>query len=464
MVPYRIEKDSLGEVQVPSDCLWGAQTERSRHYFPLADVVMPWPVVQALVIIKKAACLANWQLGLLSVQKKEAIVSACNEILTGKWHDQFPLSVFQTGSGTQTNMNVNEVIANRAIQLLGGDLGSQSPIHPNDDVNKSQSSNDVFPTAMHIASVLEIENRLLPAVTQFKQGLEAKATQFQDIIKIGRTHLMDAVPLTLGQEFSGYASQIAHAIDVITHSLAHLRELALGATAVGTGLNCPAGFAQAAITHISDLTNISFVAAPNSFQALAAHEAIVSCSGALKTLATALFKIASDIRLMGSGPRAGLQELSLPENEPGSSIMPGKVNPTQCEALTMIAAQVFGCDATISFAASQGHFELNVFKPVIISNLLHAIHILTVGCNSFYNYCLKGLQANEEQLKKFTNNTLMIATALTPLLGYDKVAKIVQKAHLDGVTLKEAATSLGLLTQETFDATLNLQAIVHPQY
>jgi len=461
MDSYRVEKDSLGEVKIPFSNLWGAQTERSRHNFHFHQLIMPHTLIHALVIIKKAACMANAELGLLTNEKRDAILQASDEILSGRWQDQFPLSVFQTGSGTQSNMNVNEVIANRAIQLLQGIVGSKSPIHPNDDVNKSQSSNDVFPSAMHVATLCDIEVRLLPNLRKLQGALQKKADAFMPYIKIGRTHLMDAVPMTLGQEFSGYTSQIAHAIDAIERTLPGLRELPLGATAIGTGLNCPPRFASLAIAHISKLTHTAFIQAPNLFQGLASHEALLFCSGALKTAACALFKIASDIRLMGSGPRAGLAELFLPENEPGSSIMPGKVNPTQCEAITMIVAQVMGCDAAISFAASQGHFELNVFKPVIAYNILNAIYLLAEGVESFRIHCLEGLRPNKDQLKKYTDNSLMIATALNPIIGYDNAAKVVQKAYQEHKSIKEVVCELNLMTADAFDKAIDLNNFIY---
>lgn len=447
----RVETDSLGEVHVPVDRYYGAQTQRSLENFPIGKEKIPLELIYSLVLIKKAAAKVNSELGLLSPDKARIIMQVCDEILSGRFDSHFPLAVWQTGSGTQTNMNVNEVVANLAIERLGGKVGSKSPIHPNDDVNRSQSSNDVFPTAMHMAAMIDIQARLLPSVIELRKALDDKAKEFQPIIKIGRTHLMDATPLSLGQEFSGYVSQLDHSLEAIEHTLPHLSELALGGTAVGTGLNAPPGYADRMIEVLNDFTGLKFVSAPNKFEALASNDTMVEVSGALKRLACSLMKIANDIRWMGSGPRGGLAELVLPSNEPGSSIMPGKVNPTQCEAVTMVSVQVFGCDATVGFAASQGNFELNVFKPLIIHNVLQEIRLLADACSSFAQRCVQGLQPNLKRIEQHLYHSLMLVTALTPEIGYDKASQIAKMAHDKGTTLREAALELGYLTAERFD-------------
>jgi fumarate hydratase, class II len=447
----RIETDSMGSIKVPDEKYWGAQTQRSIQNFPIGTEKMPIELIHALGIVKKASALVNHELGLLSNQKKDLIVKTCDELLLGKLDDHFDLVVWQTGSGTQTNMNVNEVIANRAIEKAGGTLGSKTPIHPNDDVNMSQSSNDVFPTAMHIAAMTAIQKNLLPHLKLLAKGFRAKSKQFAKIVKVGRTHLMDAAPLTLGQEFSGYAAQLENGIRAIEASLEPVKELALGGTAVGTGLNCPAHFDKKTAAVISKLTGFSFVTAPNKFAALAANDGLVEVSGALKVVACAFMKIANDIRWLASGPRCGLGELFLPENEPGSSIMPGKVNPTQSESMTMVAVQVMGNDAAITIAGSMGNFELNVFKPVIIYNLLQSIRLLSDVAKNFHDKCLIGIKPNIKQIHAHLEHSLMLATALNPVIGYDKAAKIVQKAYKEGLTLKQAALQLGYLTAQQFD-------------
>ncbi|MCS7297428.1 MAG: class II fumarate hydratase [Bacteroidia bacterium] len=448
---YRIEYDTLGEVQVPADKLWGAQTQRSLENFRIGGHRMPKEVIYAFAILKKAAAYANMELGVLPPEKAHIIAEVCDEILSGALDDHFPLVVWQTGSGTQTNMNVNEVIANRANQKLGQPLGSKKPIHPNDDVNRSQSSNDAFPTAMHIAAYLAVVEKLLPALQKLEQALRTKAESFWNIIKVGRTHLMDAVPIRLGQEFSGYAHQVAESRAELERHLPAVAELALGGTAVGTGLNAPRGFAEKAAQKIADLTGHPFKSAPNKFAALAAHDALVALSGALRRTAVALMKIANDIRLLGSGPRAGLAELHLPENEPGSSIMPGKVNPTQSEALTMVCCQVIGNDVAITCGGFQGHLELNVFKPLIIHNLLESIRLLTDACHSFTDNCVVGIEANLPSIQRHLERSLMMVTALNPVIGYEKAAQIAQKAHKEEKTLREAALELGFLSEEEFD-------------
>jgi fumarate hydratase, class II len=447
----RTETDSMGAIEVPADRYWGAQTQRSLKYFAIGHDVMPREMIRAIGILKKAAAVVNQQLGKLPKDKAQLIIQAADEVIAGALDDHFPLRIWQTGSGTQTNMNANEVIANRAIALAGGVLGSKIPIHPNDQVNLSQSSNDTFPTAMHVAAVEQISHHLLPMLTQLRNALADKAVDFQGIIKIGRTHLMDAVPLTLAQEFSGYISQLDKDLTRIQNSLLDLYELAIGGTAVGTGLNTHPEFAVRVAENIAQQTGLPFVSAPNKFAALAAHDAIVATSGALRTLAASLMKIANDIRWMGSGPRCGLGELVLPENEPGSSIMPGKVNPTQCEAMTMVCVQVMGNDAAIVIAGSQGNFELNVFKPVMIFNLLNSIRLLADAAHSFTDYLVVDIQANRSQIDHFLHNSLMLVTALNPHIGYDNAAKAAKKAHLEGTTLKEACVSLGLLTPDEFD-------------
>jgi fumarate hydratase class II len=435
----------MGKVEVACDRYWGAQTQRSLHHFDIGPDIMPRAIIRAFGIVKKASALVNRDLGKFARKFKQdekrvvdAILQACDEVIDGKLDDHFPLRIWQTGSGTQTNMNANEVISNRAIELLRGEMGSKKPVHPNDDVNMSQSSNDTFPTAMHIAAVEEIVHRLLPMVNKLRDGLAAKSAEFKDIVKIGRTHLMDAVPLTLGQEFSGYVDQLDHGIKRIEGSLPDLYQLALGGTAVGTGLNAHPEFAERVAKAIAQLTRLPFVSAANKFAALAAHDAIVMSSGALRTLACSLIKIANDVRWLGSGPRSGLGELILPENEPGSSIMPGKVNPTQCEAMTMVSVQVIGNDTAVALAGSQGNFELNVFKPVMIHNLLHSVRLLADACRSFTDHCVVGIQANVEQIRAHMNNSLMLVTALNPYIGYDNAAAVAKKAHQEKKTLREA--------------------------
>jgi fumarate hydratase class II len=461
--PTRTESDSMGKIAVPSDRYWGAQTQRSLIHFNIGDDIMPRPLIRALGLLKLAAAETNRDLGKLSSEKAQVISVAAREVIDGKLDDHFPLHIWQTGSGTQTNMNANEVIANRAIELAGGEMGSKKPIHPNDDVNMSQSSNDTFPTAMHIAAAEQIGHALLPAVTELRDALLAKADAFSGIIKIGRTHLMDAVPLTLGQEFSGYIAQLDADIRRIERALPDIYELALGGTAVGTGLNTHPEFAAKAAARIAALTGLPFVSAPNKFAALAGHDALVMASGALTTLAASLMKIANDIRWMGSGPRSGLGELILPENEPGSSIMPGKVNPTQSEALTMVCAQVVGNNTAVAFAGSQGNFELNVFKPVIIHNVLHSLRLLADACHSFTAYCVRDLVANEAQIAEFVNRSLMLVTALSPSIGYDRAAEVAKKALHDGTTLREAALALGCLSGADFDAVVRPEKMLSPE-
>ncbi len=454
MTDHRIESDSIGDIQVAADRYWGAQTQRSLHHFsighPEADR-MPIDVIRAQAILKKAAAIVNRESGALDPEIADLIVRAADEVIEGRHDEHFPLYVWQTGSGTQTNMNVNEVIANRAIELAGGEVGSKSPVHPNDHVNMSQSSNDTFPTAMHIAAATAIVERLLPNVRALRDAISARAEEFADIVKIGRTHLQDAVPLTLGQEFSGYVAQLDADIVRIEATLPGLYELAAGGTAVGTGLNSPPGFAEAVAEKIAQLTGLPFVTAPNKFAALAAHDALVFASGAEATLAASLMKIANDIRWLGSGPRSGLGELVLPENEPGSSIMPGKVNPTQSEAVTMVACQVFGNDTAIKFAGSLGNFELNVFKPVTIRNFLHSTALLADVCRAFREFCIEGQQPDRERIREHLDRSLMLVTALAPSIGYDAAAAIAKKAHREGLTLKEAAVALGHLTAEEYD-------------
>lgn len=448
---FREETDSLGIVKVPADRYWGAQTERSRKNFKIGNERMPVEVIRAFGVLKKAAAITNAELGVLEEYKSNLIVQSAEEVIAGSLDDHFPLVVWQTGSGTQSNMNVNEVIANRAIEIVGGRLGSKTPIHPNDDVNRSQSSNDTFPTAMHIAAVSALSNRLLPSAKLLHEALAKKSDEFVQIIKIGRTHLMDAVPLTLGQEFSGYAEQVKRGRERVEQALPNLYELAIGGTAVGTGLNAPECFAEMVAAQIRELTGQQFVSADNKFEALAAHDAIVQASGSLKTLAVALMKVANDIRWLSSGPRSGLGELRLPENEPGSSIMPGKVNPTQCEALTMICARVFGNDATIAVAGASGNFELNVFKPVLIDALLQSIRLLADGMDSFVKHCVSGIKPNVKRIEDLVQRSLMLVTALNPHIGYDKAAAIAKAAHHEGITLREAAIQSGYLTPEQYD-------------
>ena len=451
---YRIEKDTLGEIDVPSHHYWGAQTERSRSNFKIGPAAsMPTEIIAGFAYLKKAAAYTNHELGVLSVEKRDAIATVCDEILEGKLSTEFPLVIWQTGSGTQSNMNVNEVIANRAQVLAGFQIGEGEPVlKANDDVNKSQSSNDTFPTAMHIASYKVLIKKTIPTLQQLRNSLHLKAIAFKDVIKIGRTHLMDATPLTLGQEFSGYVSQLDHGIVALENTLPHLSELALGGTAVGTGLNTPKGYDQLVAQYISNFTGLPFITAPNKFEALAAHDAMVESHSALKRIAVSLNKIANDIRLLASGPRSGIGELLLPENEPGSSIMPGKVNPTQCEALTMVCAQIMGNDVTITVAAMQGHFELNVFKPVIAANFLQSATLTADACVSFEEHCIRGIEPNYTRIKELVNNSLMLVTALNTKIGYYKSAEIAQTAHRNGTSLKEEAVRLGYVTEEDFDA------------
>ncbi|MDO4224614.1 MAG: class II fumarate hydratase [Bergeyella zoohelcum] len=449
---YRVEHDTMGEVRVPADKFWGAQTERSRNNFKIGpEGSMPQEIIEAFAYLKKAAAYANCDLGVLPAEKRDLIANVCDEILEGKLNDQFPLVIWQTGSGTQSNMNVNEVVSNRAHFNNGGKLGEKSIIHPNDDVNKSQSSNDTYPTAMHIAAYKKVVEHTLPALEKLRNTLDEKAKKFKDIVKIGRTHLMDATPLTLGQEFSGYVAQLDYAKKAIENTLSHLKELALGGTAVGTGLNTPQGYDVKVAEYIAKFTNLPFVTAPNKFEALAAHDAIVETHGALKQLAVSLFKIAQDIRLLASGPRSGIGEIFIPENEPGSSIMPGKVNPTQNEAMTMVCAQVLGNDTTISFAGTQGNYELNVFKPVMAYNFLQSAQLLADACISFNDHCAVGIEPNEVRIKELVDKSLMLVTALNTHIGYENAAKIAKTAHKNGTTLKEEAINLGLLTAEQFD-------------
>jgi fumarate hydratase class II len=458
----RTETDSMGAIEVPAEHYWGAQTERSLHHFAISRDTMPVELIRAFGILKRAAAEVNAELGLLAPDKRDLIVRVADEIVAGKLAGEFPLRVWQTGSGTQTNMNLNEVIAGRANELATGARGGKKPVHPNDDVNRSQSSNDTFPTALHMAVAMALVERLLPSVRALRDALAAKSTEFADIVKIGRTHLQDAVPLTLGQEFSGYVAMLDGDVDRIEAALPGLYEIALGGTAVGTGINTHPEFAERGAARIRELTGLPFVSAPNKFQALAGQEATVFASAALKTLATSLMKIANDIRWLGSGPRAGLGELVLPENEPGSSIMPGKVNPTQSEMLTMVAVQVIGYDVAIGIAGSQGNFELNVFKPVIAHDLLHGIELLSDGCRSFRRFCIEGLGADRARIEEAVRRSLMLVTALTPEIGYDKAAEIAKKAHHEGTTLREAALALGYLSAERFDELLRPETMTRP--
>jgi fumarate hydratase class II len=453
----------MGTIEVPADRYWGAQTQRSLHYFSIGHDVMPRELIRAMRILKLAAAEVNRELDRLPANKATLIIAAAQEVIDGELDDHFPLRIWQTGSGTQTNMNVNEVISNRAIEMAGGKMGSKNPIHPNDDVNMSQSSNDTFPTAMHIAAAEQLTQHLIPNVTRLRDALERKAKEFAEIVKIGRTHLMDAVPLTLGQEFSGYVAQLDHDLERLRMVLSHLYELALGGTAVGTGLNTHPEFATQSAKRIARFTGLPFVSAPNKFAALASDDPLVMASGALKTLACSLMKIANDIRWLGSGPRCGLGELILPANEPGSSIMPGKVNPTQSEAKTMVCVQVIGNDTAISLAGTQGNFELSVFKPVIIHNLLHSIRLLADSCRSFTDYCVVGIQANREQIEHFLADSLMLVTALSPRIGYDKSAQVAYKAHKAGTTLREACVELGFLDGEEFDALVRPEKMIGPE-
>ena len=458
----RIETDSFGEIEVPADKYWGAQTQRSLENFKIGIEKMPKELVAAFAVLKKAAALTNMELGVLDKNIGKAIIQAADEVSEGNFADNFPLVVWQTGSGTQTNMNVNEVLSNRAIEILGGVMGSKKPVHPNDHVNNGQSSNDSFPTAMHIAAVTEICDRLLPSLKYLRDHLNKKAKEFKNIVKIGRTHLQDATPLTLGQEFSAYVTQLDFGIARVKSCLKHLYYLAQGGTAVGTGLNSKAGFDKKFAEHVASITGKAFITAPNKFEALASNDAMVETSGALNVIAVSLMKIANDIRMLGSGPRSGLGEISLPENEPGSSIMPGKVNPTQCEAITMVCTQVMGNNVTISIAGSNGHFELNVFKPVIIYNLLQSIKLLTDSTRSFADNCISGIIANKARIKKLLNESLMLVTALNPHIGYDNAAKIAKLAHSQEISLKEAAIKLKLLTEEQFKKWVRPEDMVNP--
>jgi fumarate hydratase class II len=461
-VSTRIETDSMGEIEVPSDRYWGAQTARSLHHFDIGDDTMPTPLIRAFGVLKLASARVNAELGMLDPHLAKLIEQAAGEVAEGLLDDEFPLRIWQTGSGTQTNMNANEVISNRAIELDGGVMGSKSPVHPNDHVNMSQSSNDTFPTAMHIAAVEELVHRLLPSVHALRTALNAKATEYAGITKIGRTHLMDAVPLTLGQEFSGYVAQLDADVVRIEQTLGGLYELAAGGTAVGTGLNTHPEFGQRVADVIAELTGLPFVTAPNKFAALGAHDALVFSSGAVRTLAASLMKIANDLRLLGSGPRSGLGELILPANEPGSSIMPGKVNPTQSEAMVMVCIQVLGNDAAIAIAGSFGHLELNVNKPVIIFNFLHSVELLTDACRTFREFCVEGLEPDRQRIAEHLANSLMLVTALNPIIGYDKAADVAKLAYKEGITLREAAITLGYLSGEDFDAAVRPEEMTHP--
>ncbi|TGL39003.1 class II fumarate hydratase [Leptospira perdikensis] len=459
----RIETDSMGEIEVENSRYWGAQTERSLHHFHIGNDRFPREMIRALGILKKSAALTNKDLGILSSEKTELIVKAAEEVINGTLDAHFPLVIWQTGSGTQTNMNVNEVISNRAIEMVGGVMGSKKPIHPNDDVNKAQSSNDTFPTAMHIACAEQLVHKLIPALQTLHDTLEIKTNEFADIIKIGRTHLQDATPLTLGQEFSGYVQQLSYSIDRIKRVLPSIYRLALGGTAVGTGLNTHPDFAVKAAAAITKETGLPFVTAENKFEALAAHDSLVEVSGVLKTIACSLMKIANDIRWLASGPRSGIGEISIPENEPGSSIMPGKVNPTQSEAMTMVAAQVIGNDVAVNVGGSSGNFELNVFKPLIIFNVLNSIRLLADATLSFEEHCARGIEANKETINQNLNRSLMLVTALNPYIGYDNAAKIAKTAHKENSTLKEAGIKLGILTAEEFDLWVKPEEMISPK-
>jgi fumarate hydratase class II len=461
-VPTRSESDSMGSIDVPMDRYYGAQTARSLIHFAIGKDVMPPELIRAFGILKKAAALVNRDLGKLSEEKANLITQAADEVISGKLNEHFPLRIWQTGSGTQTNMNVNEVISNRAIQIARGEIGSKKPIHPNDDVNMSQSSNDTFPAAMHIAAATETSRRLLPAVKRLRDTIDAKAKEFKDVVKIGRTHLQDATPLTVGQEFSGWVSLLDRDGARIAVAVDGLLDLAIGGTAVGTGLNAHPEFAERAAKKIAELTGLPFRSHPNKFASLSAHDEIVFASGALKTLAASLMKIANDVRWLASGPRCGLGELTIPENEPGSSIMPGKVNPTQSEAVTMVAVQVLGNDAAIGFAGTQGNFELNVYKPVMIFNYLHSVELLTDAMNSFVDHCVVGIELNRETIDRYVHNSLMLVTALAPKIGYDNAAKVAKTAHKDHSSLREAAVKLGFLTGEEFDALVKPEDMTHP--
>ncbi|MGA2097331.1 MAG: class II fumarate hydratase [Candidatus Acidiferrum sp.] len=461
-IPTRTESDSMGKIDVPADRYYGAQTARSLIHFAIGKDTMPPELIRAFGILKKAAALVNQDLGKLPADKTALITQAADEVVSGKLNEHFPLRIWQTGSGTQTNMNVNEVISNRAIEISGGAMGSKKPVHPNDDVNMSQSSNDTFPAAMHIAAATETRQKLLPAIKKLRDALDAKAKEFADIVKIGRTHLQDATPLTLGQEFSGYVNLLDRDGGRVAMALDGLYDLAIGGTAVGTGLNAHPEFAERAAGKIAELTGLPFRSHPNKFAALSAHDELIFASGALKTLAASLMKIANDIRWLASGPRCGLGELSLPENEPGSSIMPGKVNPTQAEAITMVAVQVMGNDAAIGFAGSQGNFELNVFKPVIIFNYLHSVELLADAMNSFVGHCVQGIEVNTTQIEHYVHNSLMLVTALAPKIGYDAAAQVAKAAHHSHLSLREAAVKLGFVSAEEFDALVKPEDMTHP--
>ena len=463
MTKTRIETDTFGPIEVAADRYWGAQAQRSLGNFKIGWEKQPLPIVRALGIVKRAAAETNMELGILDKKIGETIVKAAQEVIDGKLNDHFPLVVWQTGSGTQSNMNANEVISNRAIEMLGGEMGSKKPVHPNDDVNMSQSSNDTYPTAMHIACAEQIIHDLLPALKKLQSALEKKQDEFKDIIKIGRTHTQDATPLTLGQEFSGYATQVKNGVERIEMTLPKLMQLAQGGTAVGTGLNAPVGFAEKVAARIAKISNMAFTSAPNKFEALAAHDAMVFSHGAINTVAASLFKIANDIRLLGSGPRSGLGELSLPENEPGSSIMPGKVNPTQCEALTQVCIQIFGNQTTLTFAGSQGHFELNVYNPVMAYNFLQSVRLMADAAVSFTDHCVVGIEARRDNIKAGLERSLMLVTALTPKIGYDAAAKIAKTAHKNGTTLKEEALKTGLVTAAEFDAIVRPEDMIGPK-
>ena len=463
MAKTRIETDTFGAIEVPTDRYWGAQAQRSLANFKIGLEKQPLPIVRALGIVKRAAAETNMDLGHLDEKLGAAIVRAAQEVIEGKLNDHFPLVVWQTGSGTQSNMNANEVISNRAIEMLGGEMGSKKPVHPNDHVNMSQSSNDTYPTAMHIACAEEIVHRLIPGLQKLRNALNDKSQAWKDIIKIGRTHTQDATPLTLGQEFSGYTQQVENGIERIEMTLGKLMQLAQGGTAVGTGLNAPVGFAQMVADRIAHITHLPFTSAPNKFEALAAHDAMVFTHGAINTVAASLFKIANDIRLLGSGPRAGLGELALPENEPGSSIMPGKVNPTQCEAMTQVCTQIFGNHATITFADSQGHFELNVYNPVMAYNFLQSVRLMADAAVSFTDNCVVGIEPRRDNIKAGVERSLMLVTALAPKVGYDNAAKIAKTAHKNGTTLREEALKTGLVTAEEFDSIVRPEDMIHPK-
>ncbi|MFC2134492.1 class II fumarate hydratase [Bacteroidota bacterium] len=460
---YRVETDTMGEMKVPTDKYYGAQTARSLTNFKIGGERFPAEMIRALGIVKKAAALTNKDLGVLAAENADMVVKAADEVIEGKLNDHFPLVIWQTGSGTQTNMNTNEVISNRAIEMAGGEMGSKKPIHPNDDVNKAQSTNDAFPTAIHVAVVEEIHRRLIPMVTKLRDGLAAKSKEFKDIIKIGRTHLMDATPLTLGHEFGGYAQQLTNGLARIDDGLKRLYELALGGTAVGSGLNTKKGYDKKVAAKIAELTGKPFVTAPNKFEALAGKDALVEFHGILKTIAASLSKIANDIRWLGSGPRCGIGEIELPANEPGSSIMPGKVNPTQCEAMLMVCAKVFGNDVTINIGGAGGTFELNVYMPLICFDTLHSIRILSDACESLCDKCVVGITANEDNIKKHLTNSLMLVTSLNPVIGYDNAAKVAKKAHAEKLTLKESAMALGLLDEKQFDDNVRPEKMIGPK-